>query len=60
MMEVPSLKRGIRVMTMRQWIRDTVRYHPWQTLTLIWVVWVILSLLLSHILDPPQRLIMRE
>jgi hypothetical protein len=47
-------------MTTRQWIRDKVRYHPWQTLLLIWVVWVILSLLLSHVLDPPQRLIKSE
>lgn len=60
MTEVPSRKRGIRVTTIRQWIRDTVRYHPWQTLLLIGVLWMVLSLLLSPLLDPPQRFIMRE
>jgi hypothetical protein len=45
---------------MRQWILDTIRYHPWQTVLLIWVLWVIVSLLLSPLLDPPQRFIMRE
>lgn len=60
MMEVRSRKHGIRVIAMRQWILDTIRYHPWQTVLLIWVLWVIVSLLLSPLLDPPQRFIMRE
>jgi thiosulfate reductase cytochrome b subunit len=46
--------------TIRQWVHNTVRYHPWQSLLLIGVLWVILSLLLSALLDPPQRFVMRE